>query len=81
MDENSELTEAGPDPRRDTQTSVDCATLDCVAQSHGQFTLRDRRQKMNTTQVHRTRARSESCRGSVTADASVTKGAGRVEAG
>ena len=43
---------------------------------------RDRREKKNTTQVHRTRARSESCPVvAVTADASVTKGAGRVQAG
>jgi hypothetical protein len=46
MDE-TEATEAGPDPRRDTHTSVDCATPDCVAQSHGEL------EKMNTTQVHK----------------------------
>ena len=51
MDE-TEVTEAGPDPRRDSHTSVDCATPDCVAQSHGQFALRERREKKNTTQVH-----------------------------
>jgi hypothetical protein len=46
--EYSEVTESGPDAGRDTHTSADCATPDCVAQSYGQVALRETRKKIDT---------------------------------